>query len=294
MMMTRLLRAVSKRTFHAGKFLYQHARAPGAPPGNKRLLFILGCQRSGTTLMQRIFEADLDAAVYGEFSRITLTGKTANARLRPLDEVAAILARERARLVVAKPIVETQNALKLLGYFPGSKVLFLYRHYAAVAASNLKLFGRQNGINNLRPIVQGEAGNWRSEGVPPEIRAQVAARFSEDMDAYDAAALFWYVRNRFFFDLGLDRHPAVLPLRYEDLLAYPALRTEGVYRFLAAQPSRRGVPLVRAESSGGRGVKLSPDIERLCVELLARLDRANARAWDGFQAASSAPGLRAA
>ena len=270
----RLATAAAKQAFHARKYLYQRLSALGAPR-EKRILFILGCQRSGTTLMQKVFEADLGAKVYGEFSRITRTAKTLNLRLRPLEEVKAIVERDPARLVVAKPISETQNALRLLAFFPGAKALFLYRHYGAVASSNLKKFGQRNGINNLRAIVAGAAGNWRSEGVPPAVRSLVVARFHEQMSPYDAAALFWYVRNRFFFDLGLDRQPAVLPLRYEDLLRDPAGAIEGIYRFVGAPFVRRGVGLVRPEPGGRPRVELSADIEQLCAGLLARLDQAS-------------------
>ncbi|HEV3007640.1 MAG TPA: sulfotransferase [Burkholderiales bacterium] len=284
----RLARAAAKRAFHARKYLYQRLSAFGLPR-EKRILFILGCQRSGTTLMQNVFDADLGARVYGEFSAITRTAKTPNLRLRPLEEVKSILEGDPARFVVAKPICETQNALRLLGFFPGAKALFLYRHYAAVASSNLREFGQRNGINNLRPIVAGESGNWRSEGVPPEVRALVVARFHEQMNPYDAAALFWYVRNRFFFDLRLDGHPAVLPLRYEDLLRAPTGAMEGIYRFVGAPFVPRGVGLVRPEPAGRPRIELSADIEQLCAGLLERLDRASARAWDTRAAVEDLP-----
>jgi hypothetical protein len=276
----RLARAAAKRAFHAGKYLYQRLSALGSPRG-QRILFILGCQRSGTTLMQQLFDADPGAAVYGEFSRITRTAKTPNVRLRPLEEVRRIIERDPARLVVAKPICETQNALRLLGFFPEAKALFLYRHYAAVAASNLKEFGERNGIQNLQPIVAGDAANWRAEGVPPDVRALVQARYREDMQPHDAAALFWYVRNRFFFDLGLDRHPAVLPLRYEDLLRDPAAVMQGIYRFAGAPFTGRGLALVRPEPPGRKRVSLSPDIEELCAGLLERLDAAREKEGRG-------------
>lgn len=115
------------------------------------------------------------------------------------------------------------------------------------------------------------------------------------MNPYDAAALFWYLRNRFFFDLGLDRHPAVMPLRYEDLLRDPSGTIAGVYRFAGMDCPRGGAALVRGESSGeGNGVELSADIEQLCSELLERLDRACVRAWSAdshpdFQAAKAMP-----
>src|SRR5688572_17488650 len=275
-MLEKLVSAASKRAYFAGKAVYQHVSSLAAQP-DKRILFILGCQRSGTTLMQQIFDADLDAKVYGEFSDITLTARTPNLRLRPLAEVKSIIERTAARLVVAKPIAETQNALQLLECFPGAKALFLYRHYASVASSNLKLFVRLNGINNLRPILDDEPGDWRSENVPADVRALEAKHFRADMNPHDAAALFWYVRNRFYFDLGLDRNPAVLALRYEDLLRDPAGTIDAIYGFVGAPPSRRGVALVRPER-GNRGIELSAAIEELCTGMLRRLDAAAAQA----------------
>ena len=116
----------------------------------------------------------------------------------------------------------------------------------------------------------------------------VAARFHESMDPYDAAALFWYVRNRFFFDLGLDRDSSVMPLRYEDLVRDPATVIGRVYRFVGARSSRAGATLVHGDSAAkGKDVKLSPDIEALCRELLARLDRAHARTWSAGSANAS-------
>jgi hypothetical protein len=271
-----VLRAVATRLFYASKYVYQTLSAlrSEAP---KRILFIFGCQRSGTTLMQQIFDRDFNAKVYGEFSAITRTRPgSRNVRLRALEEVRAIFDRDHARLIVAKPIAETQNARRILAHFPGAKAVFIYRHYAAVASSNLKLFGQMNGIKNLRAIVRGDVQNWRADGVSEEVRAMVAARFDEGMNPYNAAALFWYVRNRFFFDLGLDRLPSVMLLRYEDLARDPSGAIERVYRFIGAPCSPAGAMLVRADSAGrDTGLRLSPDIEALCRDLLARLDRAH-------------------
>lgn len=282
----RLANGLSKRILHARKYLYQNLKWLDSQ-GPARIVFVFGCQRSGTTLMQRIFDQDFNTKVYGEFDAKVYaeygeagrSGLGKHFRLKPLEEVKAVMDLNRARLIVAKPIVETQNALKLLAYFPGSKALFMYRNYAAVASSNLKRFGRMNGVNNLWPVVNGATPNWRSEGVPQEVRSIVAARFHEEMNPHDAAALFWFVRNRFFFDLGLDRHASVMPLRYEDLLRSPAEVIARVYRFVGAPCPPAGAMLVRGASSGkGKDVKLSADVDRLCRDLLERLDRANAQA----------------
>jgi hypothetical protein len=283
----RLVKAISKRILHAGKYVHQNLISPDSQEPRK-IAFIFGCQRSGTTLMQQIFDRDFgtkvygefDAKIYGEYSEANRSANGKHFRLKPLEEVKAVIDRDRARLIVAKPIVETQNALELLAYFPGSKALFMYRNYAAVASSNLKRFGRMNGVNNLWPIVNGARPNWRAEGVPQEIRAMVAARFQETMNPHDAAALFWYVRNRFFFDLGLDQHPSVMPLRYEDLVRNPADVMARVYRFLGKEWRPAGATLVHgASSGGGKDVELSADVDRLCRDLLVRLDHAFAQAW---------------
>lgn len=284
----KLLRAISRKGLHAGKLLYRMLRAPGASEAS-RVLFIFGCQRSGTTLMQELFDRDFDARVYPEFDP-RVYGRTAERqgrestrhfRLKPLEQVREVLARERARLVVVKPIVETQNARELLAFFPQAKALFIYRHYAAVAASDLKTFGIRNGIDNLRPLVNGESSNWRAQGVASGVRAEIQARFHERMDPYDAAALFWYARNRFFFDLGLERHAAVKPLRYEWLVQDASAAMESIYRFVGLPCPSAVAALVHGQSSGnGRHVRLSADVERLCDELLQRLDRASAQAWN--------------
>jgi hypothetical protein len=277
----------ARTVLRARKYVYQ-SLSPSAAQQPQRIVFIFGCQRSGTTLMQHIFDRDLDAKVYGEFSpavygryaETASPGSARHFRLKPLDEVKAVFERDRARLIVVKPIVETQNAPRVLGFFPGAKALFLYRHYAAVAASNLKNFGRANGISDLRPIVLGEAANWRAEGVAPEVRALVTQRFRDDMNPYDAAALFWYVRNRFFFDLALDRHAAVKPFKYEQLVQDPSGMVERVYRFVGKARPPASDTLVRGEPRGKAGdVRLTPDVEALCAELLARLDRAFAASW---------------
>lgn len=269
----------ARTVLRARKFVHQSLR-PGAAQQPQAVVLIFGCQRSGTTLMQRIFDRDLDARVYGEFDPAIYRRHGGHFRLKPLEEVKAAFQRERARLVVAKPIVETQNAPRVLGFFPGAKGLFLYRHYAAVAASNLKNFGQDNGIRDLRPLVRGEAANWRAEGVAPEVRELVARRFRDDMNPHDAAALFWYVRNRFFFDLALERHPAVRPLKYEALVREPSAMIGRVYRFVDRPAPPASEALVRGEARGGAAaVKLSSDVAALCEALFERLDRAFAGAW---------------
>lgn len=240
-------------------------------------LFIVGCQRSGTTLMDDVFDTDRNTKVYREVSKLSSFAPIEDGlrRFKPLMLVENQLRRDRAPLVVMKPLVETQQADHILQHFSDAKAIWMYRHFLDVASSNLAHFGIRNGINNIRPIALDENNNWRSERVPEATRQLVKRYFSEEMNPHDAAVLFWYVRNCFFFDLRLNGHPRVMMLNYETLVSNPPLTMQRVYAFLGNDyPGDHIVEMVRSSSLGkGRSVEISPEIRTLASDLLTRLDR---------------------
>jgi hypothetical protein len=241
----------------------------------KVILFIIGCQRSGTNLLARIFERDFNTTVYDEHhKKVVYLDEQRKLRLKPLDVVKRVIDHQGAPLAILKPLVETQNALELLNYFDNSKAMWLYRHYQDVAASNLKLFGIDNGIKNLRPIVANETENWRSQHVSPQVRTIVLKHFSEEMKPYDAAALFWFVRNSLFFELNLKENPRVMMCKYETLVAEPAENVKKIYNFIDCDfPGEKLVAEVKSTSVGrGKRIELSPEIESLCQDLLEKLN----------------------
>ena len=245
------------------------------PGMKKKLLFVVGCQRSGTTLVQNILKRDRNAKIYPERSRLTSHDSQTGIRLNSLDDVKAELGRDLAPLIVLKPLVETQNVLALLQYFDGAKALFLYRHYEDVVASDLKRFGLESGMRNLLPIIRNESWNWRAEHVPEPVREIVARHFSETMQPYDAGALFWYVRNHLFFDLALFDYRSVWLCKYEALVREPMQVMRRIYYFgdVPFKLSARIVRNVHARSVGrGQGIRLSPEIRQICEELLQSLD----------------------
>jgi len=240
---------------------------------DKRIVFIVGCQRSGTTLLTHIFERDRDSRVFGEWSRLSSQDADEGLRLNSLDDVGRTFSQVKFPLIVAKPLVESQRIRELLGCFGNSTALWLFRHYSDVASSNLAEFGLENGVNDLRPIVDAAPGNWRSEGVSEETRAEVRRLFREDMSAVDAAALFWYTRNRLFFDLELADHPGIMMLRYEHFVSDPVTVMNDVYEFIGRPfPGPHVVEEVRASSVGkGKRIELSDDVRALCEDLHLRL-----------------------
>ena len=118
----------------------------------RKIIFIVGCQRSGTSLMTRIFFRDLRAKVYRE-SSILSSRDPIKIRLNPLHLVKMKIDNVQAPIIVLKPLAESQNIIKLLQFFPESRAIWIFRNYKDVASSNLKLFGEMNGVNDLKPIV---------------------------------------------------------------------------------------------------------------------------------------------
>jgi hypothetical protein len=267
------LRNLSFGLLRVYKALYQGAGL-GGRNGKKALVFIQGCQRSGTSMMYWIFERDLRVKVYREKSELSSQDSLECIRLNPLPAVQKTLARDRMPLIVMKPLAESQRATELLDYFPGSKIIWLYRHYQDVAASNLKAFGRDQGIKDLRPIVLQEPHNWRSESVSEETRQTIGRFYDEGMNPCDAAALFWYARNQLFFEQGLNHHPRVIICRYETLVRRPAGVMNRLYAFIGiTYPGDQIIRDVHPHAIGkGRRSSLSAAVENLCEEMLGRLD----------------------
>lgn len=257
--------------FYIYKRLYQQLILP--EPSQRKILFIMGCQRSGTSLLTRIFVRDLHAIVYRESSPLS-SNDPLKLRLNALPTVAQQVTQHKARLVVAKPLVESQNGAQLLQYFPSGYVLWAYRHYKDVAASSLKAFGDNVGVEDIRPFLTKDQTNWRSQNSSTQTQEVIAEHFSPDMNKYDAAALFWYARNRLFFEQGLHEHPRVTLLRYEDFVLDPPNTISNIYQFLQLDfPGSQMLKEVHAKSvKKGDEVTLSPEIEALCQQLYIQLE----------------------
>jgi len=270
----RVVSKLRRETYRAQKSVRQFVDRDFDPIG-KKVLFIVGCQRSGTSLITKVFERDPNTWVFNEISDLSSDDKPHKLRFNPLQDVAEKITRKRAPLVITKPLVESQRIVEILDYFPGSQALWMFRHFRDVVSSNQKRWGRVNGIHDIRPIALADSSNWRSEGASIEVTKEIASRFSENMNNTDAAALFWYSRNSLYFDCGLDSDQRVTLCKYEDLANESVSVVRSIYDYIdRPYPGDEIAEIVSKSSVGkGSGTSFSGDIEHLCDSMWAKLNQ---------------------
>ena len=199
---------------------------------DKTVLFIVGCQRSGTSMIHHLFRLDPDTVTYDEISPLSSGDDVEGLRLNPLPQVRIRLQADRAPLVVCKPLVESQNLDKLLGLMPRTNAIWMYRDFRDVAKSNLEYFGDRTGHTDLAPVLAGDQTNWRAERLASADREIIRKLYRPNLAPLDAAALYWYARNSLFFSGGYDRDPRVRTCCYGDLVTQPAKVMSAAYAFL--------------------------------------------------------------
>jgi hypothetical protein len=247
-------------------------REHGVAPGTAVPVWLVGLQRSGTNMLVRGLEASPEFEVRNEsdgraFRRF---------RLRPDHEVAALLLASRHRFVLLKPLCDSHRVGELLDRLPlptAGRAIWAYRDVDGRARSALAKFGDAN-LRVLREIGRGGGGGrWQAQRLSADSLELLASFDYERMSPADGAALFWYVRNRLFFEQGLDRRGDVILSCYDRMVAAPEETMRPLCAFLGVAWRPELVAHVAPRS--GRGLPpldLDPRIRARCDELRARLD----------------------
>jgi len=105
----------------------------------KYKIWILGCQRSGTTLLERIFRSDLDSVVFGEFSELTIDAK--KTVWKSFQGVEDTINAQNSRYAVARPLFESDRAAEILHAFPDSIAVWVFRDPRYVVNSMINKWG---------------------------------------------------------------------------------------------------------------------------------------------------------
>ena len=102
--------------------------------------------------------------------------------------------------------------------------------------------------------------------------------FDESLESHEAGGITWYLRNQFFFELGLEGRDDVLLVRYEDLVQDPARHAARVFAFLGHPFDPAWVDDVSSASISKRPfAPVREEVRKICDDMLERLDAAYGR-----------------
>ena len=242
--------------------------------GEKTPVFVLGCHRSGTTMVLDIVARSPKVHSYHEGDGVVLEKNYF--RLISDDTVRKAIARTPEPIMLFKPLNDSQHADRLLQIHPRAKAIWLYRHYEDVVSSALK---KWNDLHRtmIREVSSGHFSNPGREAIGDRVSLEnlrIIREFAQrNLSPEDGAALLWYLRNSIYFDLGLQKNPNVLLCKYEDLVLKPTAAFNRLFSFLGLDFSPIYVEEVHSGSVKKKDVKgINSDIAHLCENMMARLD----------------------
>jgi hypothetical protein len=220
-----------------------------------RPVFVVGCQRSGTTMLIETIAELPGVWVHPEKSPLACD----DYRLRSPAVIDLLTRVTPAAAVVYKPVCDSHLTDRILAAHPSARAIWVVRRWSDVARSAVKKWG-DHQLQVILDLAHGNtaAVGWRGERVPEAILAQLRELADGDLSPHAGAALFWYVRNSFYFSLGLDADPRVLLVRYKQMVGdkartwpvimdhlgvpYDPSMTAGIIDTSAGQPAPDDVP----------------------------------------------------
>jgi len=226
----------------------------------KSPVFIVGLQRSGTTMLMDIFHLHPETQVFDEArdSKVFL-----DFRIRGTDTLRRVI---------------------------DDTVLWMYREPGPNAASRLVKFPA--GTKAIRAVCESrQGGGWFAEGVSEAVARNMRSLDRSQFTDFDYACLVWWARNQLFFELNLVNDPRVRLLRYETLVSQPESTMRALYDWTGMQWSSPSMRFVHARSMRKPDLpKLDPEVESMCASLLQRLDAVHARQWPKIASYAQASG----
>jgi hypothetical protein len=270
----RLARGVWRRVRRVVKRCRQRLTVDQSRP--KDVVFVCGCQRAGTSVLLELLEQSPEAFIYGEGQKPVFRGM----RLAEDAKVKRIIRDNPARVVVIKPLCDSQWADRLLAEYDRARMIWAYRHFDDQVNSLVRKFtGSAVRMNKIKRR-DYEGLDWRVERLNDETLRLIDKHIHPEVSRVNAAALEWYIRSNLYFELGLDQNPSCQLLKYEHLVLHPEQTARRLFDFIGLPFAPHYTGILHAESvSKNVTPDIDPEIRELCEGLLARL---NARHESGL------------
>ncbi|HNQ22077.1 MAG TPA: hypothetical protein PKK06_03185 [Phycisphaerae bacterium] len=250
-----------------------------APAGTAVPLFILGAQRSGTNMLLDVLQPCPWTECYNETDEEAFD----NYVLHPADVVLRLIRRSHARVVVFKPICDSQNARTLLDLHPRARAVWIYRRWPDVVNSALRNFTEHNRYLHYM-LHEPRVARWRLQNVDAQCLQLVERFYKQGVSEASARALIWYLRVYQYFQQDLPSDPRTMLLSYEQTVQEPHAHLPRLFAACGLSYEERFArPLFTTSVGRHAAPEIDPEIAALCDEMYARLEAACA--------ASHPPGL---
>lgn len=193
------------------------------PTQHRRLVFIFGCQRSGTTMLRSFIGFDPRINDIGEgdppyFWQVPVEDPR-YLRAVPDQEIEELSQAQSSPIVLIKPLHDSQRAAALLDRFPTAKGIWIFRHYREVILSHLHYYKkRYDPLPYVQDLLDLNSKSWKAESLSEEMAEFIRSHRAEITTPTAAYALFWLARNSLLFQ---NFHPALITLNYADMVRQP-------------------------------------------------------------------------
>jgi len=239
-------------------------------------IFVLGNQRSGTSMLMRVFHRHTNTLVFDEHRN---NPAFENYCIRSTAEIQSLIERARFPIVSFKPICDSHLVGELNSAFPSARIIWIYRNYADVSYSTLRKF--ENPTRAIRLVCTNQTGGgWFQDGVSPQISKVLKKVYQPDMSDTDLTCLVWWARNQILIESGLIGAQNVIILKYEALVSQPTLMLKWLFDQLEVEYQDRVGRKITARFVGRHSLPdIDATVQSLCESTLKDLD-------SGFQAGS--------
>lgn len=233
-------------------------------PVETKPVFIMGIQRSGTTMLMFAFHLLPDIAVYDESRK---SKAFLNFQLRSMETTEKLIHASPFPVACFKPLADSHLTTQFLQRFPSARCIWALRDYSDMANSFLRKF--PHATRAIRLVCAGqEGGGWFQEGISEETGNILRNLPWQNFSDYDFACLVWWARNRLFFEQHLDKEKRVLLLRYEKLVMAPEESLKTITNFIGIPFSPQMTRYIHAQSIARYShPKISKPVLEICEDL---------------------------
>lgn len=230
-------------------------------------VFIMGCGRSGTSMMVRMFEFDDRVETLAENNP-----KIQNNYMLIKENIEKVITNCKAPIIVSKPILNSFEASMLLQQYPLLKIIWMQRNYKDMAASSVKKFGPVVS-DYMKQLVQNKRGdNWLSRGMPDETLEILRNIETSDLNHHDWMCLVWWSVNRTIIIDRLYQDNRFIFIQYEQLVLDPVSVIDSLFQRIEFTYNPKIAKYINPSSLGkGKDISIQPVVQDMCDQLTSEL-----------------------